>query len=90
MTVFILIEMAVALVATVAFIVLYATRSPWRGTAMGRHIMAWMVVMAAEIGSLLALGVWRVPAWVYALVFGALDAVVLQRLWLLWRAQRDR
>lgn len=89
MTAFILVEMALALIATVSFVVLYAVRSPWRRTAMGRHIMAFMVVMAAEIGSLLALGVWRVPTWVYALVFGALDLVVLQRLWLLIRAQRD-
>jgi hypothetical protein len=66
-TAFILAEMALALIATVAFVVLYAVRSPWRGTAM-----------------------WRVPTWVYALVFGALDLVVLQRLWLLIRAQRDR
>lgn len=89
MTAVILAELALALLAGLAFVVLYAARSPWRTTEMGRHLMAFMVITAIELGSLLALGLgWHVPLWLFALGFGALDVVVVQRLWLLVKAQR--
>lgn len=90
MTAVILGELALALAAGLAFVVLYALRSPWRTSEMGRHLMAFMVVTAVELGSLLALGLgWRVPLWLFALGFGALDVVVVQRLWLLVKAQQE-
>lgn len=89
MTVVILAELAIALAGGLAFVVLYAARSPWRDSPMGRHLMAFMAVTAVELGTLLALGLGvPVPAWLIAAGFGALDLVVLQRLWLLIKAQR--
>lgn len=90
MIVLTMLEVAAALVATIATIVLYALRSPWRESAVGRHLMAYMAALAAEIGALLAVGLGvAVPLWLFAIVFGAVDFVVAQRLWLLWRAQQD-
>lgn len=91
MTWVILSEVGLCAVASVTFIVIYGLRSPWRSTAMGRHIMAFMTATALEFVSLLCLGLGLpVPLWVFAVVFGALDLVVFQRLWLLWLAQRGR
>jgi N-acetylglutamate synthase-like GNAT family acetyltransferase len=90
MTALILGELALALAAGLMFVALYALRSPWRTSEMGRHLMAFMVVTAAELGSLLALGLgWHVPLWLFAVGFGALDVVVVQRVWLLVKAQRS-
>lgn len=90
MTLLILAEIAVALLATTASVVLYAARSPWRESRMGRHLMVFMFAMMIEFAALLALGLgMRLPLFVYALTFAAVDAVVLQRLWLLIKAQRD-
>jgi hypothetical protein len=84
------VELALAFLTSFAFVVLYAMGSPWRATEMGRHLMAFMVVTVIELGSLLGLGLgWRVPLWLFALGFGALDAVVVQRLWLLIKVQRQ-
>lgn len=90
MTTVVIIELIVSALTLLVTIALYGMRSDWRSTAVGRHIMAWMVVSLVEILSLLVLPVWRLPTWVYALVFGALEVVFLQRLWLIWRSQHDR
>lgn len=89
MTAAIVAELSLALVATVAFLVLFGVRTPWRVTAMGRHLMAYASAWALEMVGLLclALGI-ALPLWVYVLIFAAVDAVTLQRFWLLWRAQR--
>jgi hypothetical protein len=84
----ILLEILLALLGGLAFVVLYALRSPWRSSPMGRHVMAFMLVTVGELAALLALGLGlSVPLWLFAVGFAALDAVVLQRLVLLWRAQ---
>jgi hypothetical protein len=89
MTVLVLVEVLLGCVGCVAFAVLYGSRSPWRESPMGRHMMAFTVVTAGELGSLLALGLGLpVPIWVFALGFGLLDLVIVQRLVLLWRMQR--
>lgn len=85
----ILVELAIAAVAGLVFVILYALRSRWRETPMGRHVMVLSAVMACEAASLLALGVGvPVPLWVLAAGYGLMDALVLQRLVLLVRAQR--
>ena len=82
-------EMALATLAGIAFLALYGLRSPWRETEMGRHLMLFMIATTAEISSLLALALGvHVPLWLFAVGFGLLDLVVLQRLWLLIKAQR--
>lgn len=87
----ILIELAVATLGGVVFIALYAWRSEWTASPMGRHTMAFAIVYTGEAGGLLALGLGvPVPLWAFAVGFGALDLVVVHRLLLLWRAQRRR
>lgn len=84
----ILVELVIAFLAGVAFIIFYAVGSEWRSTAMGRHVMAFVVATVAEIGGLiaLALGV-SVPLVVWLIIFGLIDVVMVQRLLLLLRAQ---
>ena len=85
----ILAEVLVGCVGCLAFVVLYGLRSPWRESPMGRHIMAFSAASASELGSLFALGMGApVALWVFAIIFGLFDLVILQRLVLLWRAQR--
>jgi hypothetical protein len=84
----ILVELAVAALAGVAFVGVYV-RSPWLRTPAGRHMMAVSLVMAAEAGTLLAVGAGvRVPLWAFAVGYGLIDVVVLHRLVLLWHARR--
>lgn len=85
----ILVELAVAVAAGIAFVALYAWKSRWTTTPMGRHMMAFAAVTTGEAASLLALGLGvRVPPWVFVIGFGLLDLLVIQRLVLLMRAQR--
>lgn len=89
MTTVILIELAVALAAGLAFIVFYAARSEWRTSVMGRHMMVFVVATTIEIGSLLALGMGvRVPIPAFVVIFGLVDVAMVQRLILLLQAQR--
>lgn len=81
-------ELAVAFLACTLFVVVYWRPTSWRETPAGRHLMAMAVVLALEVGTLLLLGLGiQVPLPVFVLVFGALDAVLIQRLVLLWRAR---
>lgn len=91
MTALILVELAIAAAVGLAFVALYAWRSRWRDTTMGRHMMVMSALMAGEAGSLLALGLGApIPLWVFAVGYGAMDVVVVQRLVLLLRAQRHK
>lgn len=84
----ILVELTIALFAGVTFIIFYAFGSEWRSTAMGRHVMAFVVATVAEIGGLLALGLGAsIPLVVFVIIFGLIDLVMVQRLWLLLLAQ---
>ena len=86
----ILAELLVVCVATLAFVGMYAARSDW-WSPTGRMVMSWALVSAAESGLFVLSYAVQVPVWLFALVFGATDAVVLHRLWLLLRVQwRDR
>lgn len=88
-TLIILIELGIAAAAGGAFVALYAWRSRWRATPMGRHMMVVSAVMAGEAGSLFLLGIGvPVPLWLFAVGYGAMDILLLQRLLLLLRAQR--
>lgn len=83
-------ELVVAVAAGCVFMARYALRSPWRASPVGRHEMIMMAVIVGEAMSLLmlALGV-SVPPWVFAVGFGALDVVLIQRIVLLIRAQTE-
>ena len=84
------VELAVALALVVAFVGLY-WRSRWQDSPMGRHVMAFTSVTGAEVLLLLllAFGI-PVPVPLFAVLFGAVDLVLGQRIWLLVRAQRQR
>ena len=82
-------ELGFAVLMGLSFIVLYALRSAWRSSPMGKHMMTFVVATTlADFTLFLALG-WRVPYWIYPVVFLAVDAVFLQRLWLLVKTQNE-
>ncbi len=72
------------------FAVLYASRSPWQASPVGRNIMALMVGLVALVVALLATLIWNVPTWVFAVILGGLSIALTQCVWLLLRAQRQR
>lgn len=81
------VELGVAVAAGIAFVAVYWV-SPWRRTPAGRHLMALSLVMACEGLTLLVIlfGV-HVPPLLLVLVYGAMAAVVVHRLVLLYRAR---
>lgn len=84
-------EFAAGAVITLTFVVLYAARSPWRSTAVGRNVMAVMLVLATFFVLLVVhRAVAPLPIWVWVAAMAVLDAVLLWRLLLLWQAQHDR
>jgi hypothetical protein len=90
MTAVILVELAIAALVGVAFVLLYALRSRWRSTAVGRHMMVFALVTTGEAASLFALGLGApVPLWVFAVGYGLTDFLVIQRLYLLIKAQQS-
>lgn len=89
MTVLILVELGIAALAGMAFVALYIS-VPWHRTPAGRHMMFVAAAMSMEALTLLLLGVGvPIPMWVFAVGYAVLDAVVVQRLVLLWRIRHD-
>lgn len=82
------IELGIALVAALLFVVLYVWRSRWRESPIGRHMAIFAVALAGTFASLLALSFGLpVPLWVFAVGFGLLDVLLVQRIVLLIKAQ---
>lgn len=85
-----------ALVALVAgaFVVVYAVLAPWRTTATGRHVMAVTATIGLFGAYTVAITQW--PTGEVAIVLRmarlgiglALAALLLQRTWMVVRAQR--
>lgn len=79
-----------ALVGMVSVVV--HARVPWWRTQMGRHLMAYMLVVAAVL-TLSSIRVVAGDSWGFALlrlvVFAGVPIVMSQRLWLQIKAQRD-
>lgn len=69
---------------------LYGIGSSWRASQVGINVLAVTVGIAALVTALLALLVWPMPLWVFAVIFAELGAALTQRAWLVWRAQRRR
>lgn len=71
------------------FVVVYA-RSPWARSPAGRHLMAMTTVTGCEFLTLLLMlvGV-PVPLWVFCVGYLFFDAVLAQRLVLLYRARKE-
>lgn len=82
-------------VAAVAFVVLYAARSAWRSTPVGRAVLGFMAIIATIMGSAILFGtLWRdghdhlrlvFRVVLYGLLFGGLVRFIV----LLLRAQRQ-
>lgn len=83
----------IALVAAV-FVGVYAALAPWRSTATGRHVMAVTAVIGLFGAYTVAITQW--PTGVVAVVLRmvrlgiglALVALLVQRTWMVVRAQR--
>lgn len=83
----IVVELAIGAAAGLAFVLIYWRRN-WRGTTMGRHWMAVAVITTGEFLSLALLGLGvPVPRWLFAVGFALLDALLIQRVWLLVKAE---
>jgi hypothetical protein len=82
-------ELALALLLGLSFIAMY-WRSRWQDSPMGRHLMAFTAVTSAE-ALLLFLLLLRIPVSIgwFAALFGAVDLVLGQRIWLLVRARHQ-
>lgn len=68
------------------------TRGAWRRTREGRHLMAYMTVLAVALG-LTAFAAFVAAPWliyVAPFVYAALAFVLWQRLWLIWLNQHPK
>ncbi|HET9866435.1 MAG TPA: hypothetical protein VFQ06_04015 [Nitrospira sp.] len=90
-----LVEAAVGFALSLVFVLLYAFRSNWRETAIGRNVMAFMAALMILLGMLLAgrikNAVWDnggMPAWAWVIAFGAFDLIIAWRVALLVKAQK--
>jgi hypothetical protein len=80
--------MAAGALISLTFVVLYGWRSPWRSTAVGRHMMTFMCVLAGVFLLWLAHRLWGpLPPAVWLAALAAFDAVLGWRVVLLWQAQ---
>lgn len=87
MTLVVLAELAIAVVGWLVFIAL--SRGMW-SSQVGRQMIFAGAVAAGEAATLFALALgWSVPAWLFALGFGAGDVVVIRWVWLRMKARRD-
>jgi hypothetical protein len=83
------IELAVAVVLWLAFLIPYLMRRTWRTSPWGWHMVAVTTVMAGEgVAFLLLLLGFRPPIWVFEVGFGLVDIVAAQRVWLFVRSRR--
>ena len=75
----------------IASVIVHA-RVPWWRTQMGRHLMAYMTVIAAVL-TLSSVRVFTGDTWWFAVlrvvVFFGVPLAMTQRLWLQIKAQRD-
>ena len=88
-------ETVVGFVLTLVFVVLYAIRSNWRATPVGRNVMAFMVALMLLLGMFVAGRVkdalydsGGMPIWAWVIVFGVFDLIILWRVLLLLAAQK--
>lgn len=81
-------ELGIMCLQLIAFVVLYGSRSAWRGSPTGRALMGFAVVATVSFIGFFALAVASIPGWIFALVFLGGNLVMGRLLHLLVRAQR--
>jgi hypothetical protein len=84
------VEAGAGLLAALSFVVLYARVPGWWRTSAGRHLMAMTAIIGTLFG-LLLVGriVGGLPMVVWVVAVAVLDGLLVHRVWLLVRAQRD-
>lgn len=88
MTALVVIEVAITGLVSLAFAIMYALRSNWQSSAIGRHLMIFSIITAMECFALVLLGVGvKIPMWIFAVMYGIVALVGIQRLYLLILAQ---
>jgi hypothetical protein len=82
-------EIITTAVVSFVFVILYGLRSSWKESAVGQHLMWFGIVTGVESVALtlLACGI-SLPLWMFALIYGTVLGVSIQRLYLLLQAQR--
>lgn len=90
-----LIETAIGFVLTLVFVVMYAARSDWRATSVGRNVMAFMIALMILLGMFVAGRIKNaidhsggMPIWMWVIAFGVFDVIILWRVLLLLAAQK--
>ena len=83
-------EITFAVLVLLAFVVLFALRTRWRASPVGRPLLLFMVVTLGVIAALLTLA-WGValPLSWWAALFGAFDAGAVGLLYQLVKSQRS-
>jgi hypothetical protein len=78
------------LLAVVAFLALYGRDGDWRDSAVGRHVMYWVLTAGALDLSwvLLLVARWAWLVWMLFVAQGLVGLVTWQRVWLVWQARR--
>lgn len=61
MTLALLVLLCLEAAGTIVFVILFATRSAWRTTAVGRHLMFYGCALTAIYAGSLVRVVWHVP-----------------------------
>jgi hypothetical protein len=89
MRTFVIAEVGFFALVGLLFLVVYATGSRWRASFVGRNVMEFVAGIVAFVIALLVSLVWRVPTWVFAVIFAELNYAICERLWLVWRGQRQ-
>lgn len=89
-----LVELCASLAACLVFITMFhtITRSSWRRTAMGRHFMVLMTVLAVIMTLSIAqmiFGDYPLRRIVLTVLFGIFTAVLWGQVWLLRQIHRD-
>lgn len=87
--IFVGVELVIAVVVGLGFLIPYLLRRSWRRSPWGWHMVAVTAVLTGEAAAFLAilLGA-AVPIWLFELGFGLVDAVGVQRLWLFLHSRR--
>ncbi|MFF7198155.1 hypothetical protein ACFZAM_31165 [Streptomyces sp. NPDC008079] len=85
---------ALVAVCALVFVVTYALLAPWRASVAGRHVMAVTVVIGLLGAYTVAFTVWPSVAPVLrvirVVIVLAMAGLLVQRTWMVIRAQRRR
>lgn len=77
-------------IAAAVFMAAYHLAAPWRASAIGRHMMAFAGAILATVSTVWMRLLWGAQPWMAALRMAcaiAIAALLVQRVWLLLRAQ---